>query len=121
MDKRTTDGLYASSGITERSSRVASKHGALTAMCTGIHMVYAIRTTDGLVKIGCTSNLASRARQIPGEIIAFRPGDFDDEAVIHATLAAHRARGREYYHPTTAVLAVVNDLREHFNLPPLAA
>lgn len=84
--------------------------------------IYAARLTDGTIKIGCTNDLARRIRSFTGcDLLAFRPGDFDEEREIHAALKAHRARGREYYHAAPPVLDVVNELREHFGLPALTS
>lgn len=94
---------------------------AIHALTRGIKVVYAMRVPDGAIKIGCTSNLPNRLSGLHGEILAFRPGDFADEKELHLKLAAHRNRGREYYNPTPEVVAVVNDMRDHFGLPHLAA
>jgi hypothetical protein len=103
----------------ERPGAQMSKRQAL--MSVG-RVVYAARLTDGCIKIGCTSNLYQRLNQLAAtELLGFTPGDFDDEALIHAGLVEHQARGREYYHPTAIVLEVVNEMRERFNLPALVA
>lgn len=96
---------------------------ALKALIGDRSVVYAIRTPDGLIKVGCSASLWNRRRSLgaAAEILAFRFGDFDDEQAIHRALAEHRARGREYYHPTPAVMAMVNDMRDEWNLPHIAA
>lgn len=91
---------------------------ALTAHLPAV--IYAVRLADGTIKIGCSSNFAQRLRSFRsqgGEVLGFRAGDFDDEAAIHDTLIDHRARGREYYHPTSPVLDVVNQMRDEYQLP----
>lgn len=55
------------------------------------------------------------------EILGFVPGTTDDEQAVHASLRPHVAHGVEYYHPTAAVMAVVNEMRDRFNLPHIAA
>lgn len=86
-------------------------------------VVYAIRTTDGLIKIGCSGSLWNRRTYFgrKAEILGFQFGDFDVEAKVHRSLKAHVARGKEYYHPTPEVLAVVNAMRDNWNLPHLDA
>lgn len=103
----------------ERPDNLPSRRQALIALG---QVVYAARTQDGCVKIGCTSNLYQRLAQLGADdLLGFTQGNFDDEAKIHAGLVDHRARGHEYYHPTPEVLAVVNEMRERFNLPHVAA
>lgn len=83
-------------------------------------VIYAVQFPDGVIKIGCTTNLVRRRygyRQ--HEILGFRPGDMAEEKAIHETLSPHLAWGREWYHPVPAVLDVVNGMRAHFNLEPL--
>lgn len=86
-------------------------------------VVYAVRLGDGSIKIGWTQNLGRRKQYFGAghEVLGFRFGKRDDEQALHERLVAHRAKGREYYHATPEVLAVVNDMRQDFNLPPLEA
>ncbi len=86
-------------------------------------VVYAIRLTDGTVKIGWTQDLGRRKTYFGSEaqVIGFRRGSLADEQALHTSLAPHRHHGREYYNATPEVLAVVNDMRSAFNLEPLAA
>ena len=90
-------------------------------------VVYALRLSDGVIKIGFTRNLESRehgVRRQSGnatELLAFQPGTYDDEQAIHARLTEHVAHGREYYHPVPEVLAAVNEMRDALNMPQLSA
>lgn len=87
-------------------------------------VVYAVQFRDGTIKIGCTTQLADRHRHFRGKggvIVGFCVGDMDDEREIHLRLRPHLAHGREYYNPTPQVLEVVNDMRDEFNLPHIAA
>lgn len=90
-------------------------------------VIYAARLADGTIKIGWTRHFGHRLRFLKSqnqqevELVGFRFGDREAEQAIHASLVAHRARGREYYHQTAEVLAVVNEMREALNMPPLAA
>jgi hypothetical protein len=56
-----------------------------------------------------------------GEILGFRAGDRADETDLHYDLREHVHHGREWYHPTPEVFAVVNAMRDDFGLPHLAA
>lgn len=105
--------------LAERYERNAAIR-ALTADTESL--LYAFELYGGIIKIGYTTDLVKRHRGFPGcTILAFRPGDRDDERAIHATLRPHRAYGWEHYHPTPEVLAVVNDMRDHFGLPHIEA
>lgn len=87
-------------------------------------VVYAVRTKDGLIKIGCTTDLARRARQVGygmKSILAWRVGTVEDEAAIHASLNGLAARGHEWYPWDERVLAVVNEMRGELGIPPVAA
>jgi hypothetical protein len=113
-------GWRRSNNVESIKRRGSVRTQAIHAMTGGEPVVYALRLLDGIIKIGCTRDLPKRRTAYDrSEILAFRFGDEQDEQAIHATLIPHRARGREYYHPTPEVLAVVNDMRSDFNLPPL--
>lgn len=94
---------------------------ALRALTQGLSVVYAMRLPDGVIKIGCSTDLAGRRRCVhaEAEILGFRFGELEDERAIHAILAPHRVRGREWYEPHPAVLDVVNEMRAEWNLPPI--
>lgn len=105
---------YASSslpGVTGlNSTRLRNQAIRALQSITG-HLIYAIRTDDDLIKIGCTADLVDRMSHIKGgakELLALRPGGFTDELAIHRRLKGHAAEGREYYLPTPAVLREVN-------------
>ncbi|MEP7738542.1 hypothetical protein ABKW28_12870 [Nocardioides sp. 31GB23] len=101
--------------------RAVDRASAIRALTMGEPTVYAVQLPDGTIKIGCSEHLDKRRRCIDpdAEVLGFMPGDFDDEAAIHAQLVEYRDHGREYYRPTSAVLAVVNRMRQRFNLPPI--
>lgn len=85
-------------------------------------VVYAARLADGVIKIGFTKNIGDRLRYLGCNfegLLALVPGTLDDERAIHARLVAHRARGREYYHPVPEVLDAVNIMRATFGIEPL--
>jgi hypothetical protein len=96
---------------------------AIALLTQGRPTVYALRMPDGVIKIGCSSDLARRRQRLglDSEILGFMHGDFETEAAIHSQLRPYRARGQEYYHPVPAVLAVVNEMRDQFNLPHLTS
>lgn len=103
----------------ERNEQIA----AIRALTQSLGTVnYAIRLYGGIIKIGYTADLATRRNAYPSStILAFCPGDRDAEQATHARLVKFRAYGREYYHPEPEVIGVVNEMREYFELPPLAA
>jgi len=102
-----------------RPERRLSRAAALRAFGP---VVYAVRLPDGIVKIGHTTNLARRLNRLQAEeVLAFKPGTYEDEQAIHDRLVEHVAHGREYYRPVPAVIAVVNELRAHFGMEPIAA
>lgn len=90
-------------------------------------VVYAARLADGTIKIGWTEHFGSRLRWLKSytgqtvELLAFRQGGRSDEQALHAAMKDHLARGREYYHPTPEVLAVVNRMRHDLGMTPVAA
>lgn len=121
-----TNLLYAEGGTVSTVTRLLpyERHGkreALLALQQGRPMVYAARVEDGLIKIGCSIDIYRRMIQLRGELLGFMFGDLDDERMIHETLAADLNHGREWFNPTPAVMAVVNDLRAGLGLEPLAA
>ena len=79
-------------------------------------VVYAIRTMDGLIKIGSTVNLGRRLRSLKSEfgehkLLCFQPGTPADEKALHAKWRPHRAHGREWYHPAPEILDWINENR----------
>lgn len=90
----------------------------------GVELIYAMRCSDGLIKIGWTRDLMSRRRHFapcdyPEAILAITPGTYEAEQAVHAQLAASVGRGQEYYHPTPEVLAYVNGLRSALGVEPV--
>lgn len=82
-------------------------------------VVYAIRRRDGIIKVGWTSDIARRSKELGGEVLAFQFGTREDEKALHARLADHLAHGREYYYPTPFVVSVINEMRQRLRLPAL--
>lgn len=84
--------------------------------------VYAVRTPEGLIKIGHTSRLGYRVSGLGGveSIIGLRlGGTWDDEQAIHDHLDGEAVQGREWYTDTPPVVAVVNEMRSEMGMPPL--
>ena len=109
--------------VTTRTERDRDRAQAIAALTAGRSVVYAMRLPGDTIKIGCSRNLASRRRCVhaDAEILGFMFGEYDDEQAIHAALRSSRERGREYYRPTPEVLAVVNQMRDEFNLPHITS
>lgn len=108
------DSLWAQVATATRIDEAPSHHDRFSAIAQMVgrsSVLYAIRTNEGLIKLGCTQNLAQRRRKIGGQILGFMPGGYAEEKQMHDQLAAYRARSREWYHPAPEVLAVVNIMR----------
>lgn len=58
---------------------------------------------NGLVKIGTTSHLARRLRQIKATLLGFEPGGFSEEAALHRQFADFRVEG-EWFEPVVPLL-----------------
>jgi len=94
-------------------------------------VVYAAQLEDGTIKIGYTERFGDRLRYLKRytgqdvKLLAFRPGAYEDEQAIHASLVPHRVPftefAREYYAPAPEVMAVVNEIRSSVGMPPIAA
>lgn len=125
MPKRTNERRidHRPSGI--QSGRTTGRGQQKAARQALGAVVYAARVGD-LVKIGHTTDLDMRLRTLRHtnradvELLGFAFGTREDEQAIHADLAEHLARGREYYHRTPAVLEVVDGMRSRLNLPALS-
>lgn len=112
------------------SNGISGKHSERTVLAKALRaiqgdgmLIYAVRTNDDLIKIGATTDFATRRHHIKGgtaEILALRPGTRQDELDIHRSLAGHATDGREYYLPTPSVLQVVNAMRAPLGLEPIA-
>lgn len=85
-------------------------------------VVYAARLRDGMIKIGWSAHLYRRLERLGGgtQLLGFQYGTYEDEQAIHKTLTEHRSRGREYYHPSLEVMAVVNQMRTGLGLDAVA-
>jgi hypothetical protein len=93
--------------------RPLAAHGARESLG---EVVYAIRTTDGLIKIGSTTHLGRRLINLKSqfgehELLCFRSGTLADEKALHTKWRAHRAQGREWYHPAPEILDWINESR----------
>src|SRR5690554_6020759 len=82
-------------------------------------VVYFARTKDNLVKIGHTADLERRVHKIgPWScLLAFIPGDYDDEQEMHRRFREYRARGYEYYYPASELLDHVDEIRDQMGVP----
>lgn len=84
--------------------------------------VYYIRCTDGLIKIGHTTDLADRKRAFGKgwqHVLAVTPGSFEEEHAMHVRFRPALARGREYFRPVQDLLAHINEIRGRLGVPPL--
>lgn len=117
---KTTEQTSLHAYRSRRNAAPPARAQALRALNTAGPMVYAIRTRDGLIKIGFSADVATRRRRIGNDLLAVAFGGRTEEQAIHDRLGDyHRARGREFYYPTLEVLAVVNEMRADLGLAPL--
>lgn len=91
--------------------RLSQRQALLLLQQANASLLYAMRTDDRLVKIGCSSNLAQRHYEFGFKFLAIQVGTFEDEAALHQRLRSQVARGQEFYHPTPEVLRIVNEMR----------
>lgn len=103
------------------SARPATRRSALLALTGGRRVVYAMRVPDGAIKIGTTVDLPNRLSALHAELLGFTFADLAHERALQSLLAAHLLRGREFFRPTPEVFAVVNEMRDEWNLPHIAA
>lgn len=88
--------------------------------------LYAVAIGDDEIKIGYTRDVVRRVDHLrcstrqPCRILAVHRGTTDNERELHRALAAHRSHGREYYHRTAEVLALVDRWRAELGQAPLA-
>ena len=120
MSKRTYNERRSVNTAEQEQARVPHvTSGLLKAVG---HVVYAVQTKDGNIKIGFTANLPQRCSQIgygPRSIIGFMRGELADELAIHGRLKGLAVRGREYYPWHPEVVAVVNEMRAEWGIEPI--
>jgi hypothetical protein len=103
--------------------RPLAAHGARESLG---EVVYAIRTPDGLIKIGSTTHLGRRLINLKSqfgehEFLCFQPGSLADEKAIHIRWRKYRAHGKEWYHPAPEILDWINENRQALGRDPVAA
>lgn len=77
--------------------------------------VYAVRTPDGLVKIGFTGDVGRRIGGFGStwaDVLLVISADIQYEKALHRRFAKYLARGAEYYFPTIEIMEWVNEERE---------
>ncbi len=78
----------------------------------GRSVVYFIQSTNGLVKIGTTTQLTARVKDLramgatPIELVAAVKGEADLESDLHAEFAASRGHG-EWFFPSDEVVGAI--------------
>lgn len=75
-------------------------------------VVYFVRIGD-LIKVGFSSDVHRRMDAYPpdAELLAYHSGSFADEQRLHKLLTVHRAKRREWYHPTPEVMKAVEEAK----------
>ena len=108
---------------TGRPLRTPETRSSPTALLRDVGpCVYFIRTSDNLIKIGYTSNLADRYahydRGLRG-ILAIQSGTLADERALHWRFRAYLAKGREYFKPAPELLGHIDTLRAALGVNPI--
>ena len=69
--------------------------------------------SDGLIKIGCTTNLMQRASTLtPERFLAVEDGDFEVESSRHGQFAHLLAKGKEWFYHAPDLSAWIESLPE---------
>jgi hypothetical protein len=86
-------------------------------------LLYAIDLGGKAIKIGHTTDLAERIRHLANwsDVLAIKPGTRTEEPEIHRRLSPYVSDGRETYHRTPEVLALVNEWRAVYGYGPVTA
>jgi hypothetical protein len=119
MDKRSHNATVHYYQDLERESVPRVTSGLLGALG---HVVYAVQTRDGNIKIGFTTDLAQRCIQVgygQKSIIGFIRGEMADEMAVHRRLDGLAVKGREWYPWHPEVVAVVNEMRAEWGIEPI--
>ena len=84
--------------------------------------IYYVKS-DGLIKIGWTSNLAKRMRQYApnSQLLATHPGTRADEQRLHKRFAVHRSHGREWYPLAPVILHHIDMMKAKYGEPDTVA
>ena len=84
--------------------------------------IYYVKS-DGLIKIGWTSNLAKRMRQYApnSQLLATHPGTRTDEQRLHKRFAVHRSHGREWYPLAPVILHHIDMMKAKYGEPDTVA
>jgi hypothetical protein len=74
--------------------------------------LYVARRVDGVVKVGCTTDVERRMRQLDAELLASRPGNYVDERRLLAGLPLEPVEGQEWFAPGSeaVLLAALNEV-----------
>lgn len=83
-------------------------------------LVYFARR-EHLIKIGWTSQLTQRMKNIATQALATEPGDLVRERQIHRQFGHLLADRREWFRPGPDLIAYINELRQADGLPEITA
>ena len=82
-----------------------------------VDVVYYVRVGEH-IKIGTTTDLPSRLKSFgPSEFLACEPGSTTVERRRHRQFAADLAAGREWFHPSPALIAWVEAVKDEHPQP----
>lgn len=119
-------GRHLGTHATSARGRIARiRRKQLEAMADLSHVIYAVLTDDGLIKIGYSENLQNRLRfygigvKNMNRLLLVMSGARHEEQQLHDRFRRYRARGHEYYRPAPAIIDMINRERERLGVPPL--
>jgi len=86
-------------------------------------VVYFIRTKRDLIKIGFTTDIATRHSTFGSfdQILALQAGTIADEKALHVRFSELLADRNEYFRPGPDLLAYINTIRSGMGIKPVAA
>lgn len=110
----TTDKMDALLGAIRHEGRAAAEGAAPPKH---VDVVYYVRVGE-CIKIGTTTNLPSRLKAFgPSEFLACEPGGLTVEGRRHRQFASDLAAGREWFHPSPALMAWIDAVKDEHPQP----
>ena len=88
-------------------------------------VIYAVQTTDDLIKIGHSRDLENRLQAYGitvfdmRRLLMVRAGTVLEELMLHEHFAPYVARGHEYYRPAPEIIEYINAVRCQMGVGPM--
>lgn len=116
---RNSRGARHSVPFASVDSRAKNPIPPLTEALAGLSVVYYVRH-KGYIKIGYSQNLAYRLQSLNyvpwRDVLAVEFGGRDLERQRHQEFAGDLAEGREWFHPSDALMAHIDGLRQEMKV-----